>query len=259
MGQIKIAFFDIDGTLIDMKRKKITEKTLEALSGLKRSGVKICVATGRSPMQVPRFPGVEFDAYLTYNGSYCYTTEEKICSNALDREEVYTIISNAEKLGRPVSLATDSRLASNGSDEDLAEYYSFAGLEVTVADDFDTVASQDEIYQIMLGCRRSDYEAILQDVRGAKIAAWWDRAVDIIPSAGGKGTAIEKILEYYCLTKDEAMAFGDGNNDIDMLRAVGTGVAMANGSDELKSFADDICGDVAEDGVYRYCLEHGLI
>ena len=259
MGQIKIAFFDIDGTLIDMKRKKITEKTLEALSGLKRSGVKICVATGRSPMQVPRFPGVEFDAYLTYNGSYCYTTEEKICSNALDREEVYTIISNAEKLGRPVSLATDSRLASNGSDEDLAEYYSFAGLEVTVADDFDTVASQDEIYQIMLGCRRSDYEAILQDVRGAKIAAWWTVRWISSLRQEEKALRLRRILEYYCLTKDEAMAFGDGNNDIDMLRAVGTGVAMANGSDELKSIADDICGDVAEDGVYRYCLEHGLI
>ena len=44
-----------------------------------------------------------------------------------------------------------------------------------------------------------------------------------------------------------------------MLQAVGTGIAMENGSNELKAVADDICGHVAEDGVYHYCVEHGLI
>ena len=57
----------------------------------------------------------------------------------------------------------------------------------------------------------------------------------------------------------QAMAFGDGNNDIEMLKSVGHGVAMANASDELKAIADDVCGDVAEDGIYYYCLEHGMI
>ena len=56
-----------------------------------------------------------------------------------------------------------------------------------------------------------------------------------------------------------ALAFGDGNNDIEMLEAVGTGVAMANASDRLKSVATDICGHVANDGIYHYCLEKGLI
>ena len=58
-------------------------------------------------------------------------------------------------------------------------------------------------------------------LKDAKIAAWWDRAIDIIPLSGGKGVAINKILDYYQLTKEEAMAFGDGNNDIEMLEAVG--------------------------------------
>ena len=70
--QTKIAFFDIDGTLIDMQSKRITEKTLEALQRLRAGGVKICLATGRSPVALPVFPGVEFDAYLTFNGSLCY-------------------------------------------------------------------------------------------------------------------------------------------------------------------------------------------
>ena len=55
------------------------------------------------------------------------------------------------------------------------------------------------------------------------------------------------------------MAFGDGNNDIEMLQAVGAGVAMENASPELKAVATEICGHVAEDGIYHYCLEHGFI
>lgn len=83
--------------------------------------------------------------------------------------------------------------------------------------------------------------------------------VDIIPANGGKGTAIAKMLDYYQFSKEEAMAFGNGNNDIEMLQAVGIGVAMPTASLELKSVADDICDDVANDGIYSYCKAHGLI
>ena len=67
-----IIFFDIDGTLIDMEKKRITERTLDALRRLQQNGILLAVATGRSPLIVPRFDGVEFDVFLTYNGSYCY-------------------------------------------------------------------------------------------------------------------------------------------------------------------------------------------
>lgn len=50
MSDIKIIFFDIDGTLIDMKKKQISKKVLETLVKLKNNGIKICIATGRSPM-----------------------------------------------------------------------------------------------------------------------------------------------------------------------------------------------------------------
>lgn len=259
MSDIKIIFFDIDGTLIDMEKKQISEKILETLSKLKENGIRICVATGRSPMLLPRFPGVEFDAYLTYNGSYCFDKHQDIFSHPLTRKDVYTIMDNAGRIGRPLSLATKNRLAANGTDEDLSAYYGIVGLKVEIADDFDTVAENDEIYQIMLGCYKSEYEAVMRDVMDARIAAWWDRAVDIIPRNSGKGTAIAKVLEHYHLTREEAMAFGDGNNDIEMLEAVGRGIAMKNASPELKAVADDICGDVADDGVYTYCKAAGMI
>lgn len=91
-----------------------------------------------------------------------------------------------------------------------------------------------------------------------QITAWWDKAADIIPLNCGKGNAVNAVLNYYGLSKDEAIAFGDGRNDIEMLEAVGTGVAMGNAIDEVKARADVICKSVEEDGVYHYCLEKKL-
>ena len=138
------------------------------------------------------------------------------------------------------------------------DYYAIAKQEVAVADDFEEV-EREEIYQVMMGCRREEYPRMMQGVRNARITAWWDRAVDIIPADSGKGTGVRKILEHYRLNKEEAIAFGDGSNDIEMLQAVGLGVAMENASEQLKDIADDICGHVAGDGIYHYCVKHGLI
>lgn len=258
MNNIKIIFFDIDGTLIDMRTKRISEKTLKTLLRLKESGIIICIATGRSPVSLPHFEGVDFDAFLTFNGSYCFNKYQTIFSNPIPKADVNTIIHNAAAIGRPVSLATRERLAANGKDKDLAQYYSFAHLELEVAEDFEAVA-REEVYQVMLGCMEAEYSAVMKDVCHAKITAWWDRAVDIIPSDGGKGVAVEKVLEFYHLDRSQSLAFGDGNNDIEMLQAVGTGVAMENASQRLKAVADDFCGHVAEDGIYHYCIDHGLI
>lgn len=258
MEQIKIAFFDVDGTLVDMKKKKISPKTVEMLQGLRQRGILICIATGRTPVTVPQFEGVEFDAYLTFNGSLCYNGANVIFSSAIPAEDVQKLIRNAAAMGRPVSIATKDRVTANGYDDDLAEYYSFAGIPLEVTEDFDAVSRQ-EVYQVMLGCRQSDHPRLLQGVRGARITGWWDRAVDVIPASCSKGRGIEKILEYYGFRREEAIAFGDGNNDIEMLQAVGTGVAMENASPQLKTVADDVCGHVAEDGIYHYCLRHNLI
>ena len=69
MGKIKIIFFDIDGTLLRLRAKELSEKTVEALNRLKANGIRLCIATGRTPVSLPHFSGIEFDAFLTFNGS----------------------------------------------------------------------------------------------------------------------------------------------------------------------------------------------
>ena len=253
MKDIKIIFFDIDGTLIAMDKDTISDKTLEALKRLQANGIKLCLATGRGPMLVPHFDGVEFDAFLTYNGSYCYDHEGTLYRNCIPSKDIETIVNNAVKIGRPVALATKDR-----KDQDLIDYYAFGNAEVEVAKDFEEV-KKETVYQVLMGARKEEYQDILKGVQAAEITAWWNRAVDIIPINAGKGIGIEKVLKYYGIEKSQSMAFGDGNNDIEMLKAVGNGIAMGNASDDLKAVADEICGDVSEDGIYQYCLENELI
>ena len=270
---IKIAFFDVDGTLVDMKKKIITPAMIETLKHLKENGIILCMATGRGPYLVPSFPGmktvetvlsdfpgIDFDVFLSYNASYCYTKDEVIFSNPIPKEDVKAIVENASEIHRPVFLAGVEGGGANGCDKDLADYFAIAKSKVNVLDNFDFEKLMDKkVYQMMVGCYKEEYADILRDVDGARITAWWTRAADITPANGNKGVGVRKILDYYHLDKENAIAFGDGTNDIEMLEAVGTGVAMGNATDDVKTVADAICGHVAEDGIYHYCKEQGLI
>ena len=258
MNPVHIIFFDIDGTLVDPASGRIPALTCEALNRLHEKGILLCVATGRPTASLPDFGNLHFDAFCTFNGSLCYAGDEIIYSNPLSPEDVGRVIGNASAMGRPVTVAVRHRLAANGWDEDLAGYYRLAGLELTVAEDFDD-ACREDVYQMMLGCREEDHPAIIRGTNNAAITFSWDRAADVIPAGNGKEDAIRRILAFYRLEESQAMAFGDGYNDIGMLRLVGTGVAMGNGDPRAKEASDDVCLPVSEDGIYRYCLEHDLI
>ena len=258
MEDIKIIFFDVDGTMVDHRTGRISEKTKEALIRLHQNGICLCVATGRPPASLPDLTGLPFDVFLTGNGSLCYSKTEILFHRPISPADVQKVIANAAAIGRPVSVAGRVRLVANGWDEDLAGYYELAGLKLTVAEDFETV-SREDVYQIMLGCRPEEHAAIVKGTEGVTLTFSWDRAVDVIPVGSGKAEAVGKILQHLGLTPSQAMAFGDGHNDIQMLQAVGRGIAMGNAAPQVKAVAADVCAPVWEDGIYHYCLEQKLI
>lgn len=258
MKKIKIAFFDIDGTILRFGKPDITEKVKEALNKLQENGVLICLATGRPLVAIPKFEGVNFDLTIAFNGSVCLAGDKVITNLVIPYEEVMTIINNATRMGRAVAIATKTKIVANGADEALREYFELASLKATPSPEFDE-AVKEEVYQMMLGCERSEWDEVLEGTNNAKIAAWWDSAVDIIPDGSGKGNAIKKVVEYFGFSLDETIAFGDGGNDADMLFTAGVGVAMGNASDSVKAVADEVCGSVDEDGIYYYLKEKGLI
>ncbi|MCR5022792.1 MAG: HAD family hydrolase [Lachnospiraceae bacterium] len=255
---IKIAFFDIDGTLLPLGENNLSERTIYTLNELQKNKIITCMATGRGVLMMPRFEGVIFDVFMTFNGSYCFTDKEVIYKCPIPEKDVMRILENTRQMNRAIAISNERYEVSNGTDPDLEEYFSFAKGKVAIADDFEE-RFHDEIFKMMVSCNKSEHERIMAGADGAKITYWWDKAVDIIPAATGKGIAVEKILGFYGFSKDEAIAFGDGENDIEMLEAVGTGIAMGNAMDSVKSIADHVCRSAAEDGVYHCCKENKLI
>ena len=172
MEQIKIVFFDVDGTLIDYKADGMSAKTVEMLKGLQAKGIKVCIASGRAPMQMPQVDGVTFDVYLTYSGSYCYTgAGEIIFNNPLHKQDVLQIAKNRQEINRPMVVATVDRMAANWVDEDLHEYYIMGGIDLKPAPDFQQVL-QDDVYQIMAAGRVPERPNMIKNTENAKIAAW---------------------------------------------------------------------------------------
>jgi hydroxymethylpyrimidine pyrophosphatase-like HAD family hydrolase len=74
-----------------------------------------------------------------------------------------------------------------------------------------------------------------------------------------KSFAIKKVLDYFNICKSEAIAFGDGGNDIDMLEYVGLGIAMGNGEERLKQKADFVTKTASEGGISYALKKFGVI
>ena len=252
MSRIKIAFFDIDGTIIPIGTGKVPPRAEETLFALQKAGILVCIATGPGPMTLPHFPRFRFDVHLTFNGSLCYNDREEIYSNPLAHDEVMQVLANTQKMGRPISIAGRSYCVGNGSSPDLQQYFDIAHEELKIDPHFSEKISG-EVYQIMLACTPEEYDEVLKGTVNTKPAAWWDRAIDLVPADCGKGTGVRKILEYYGFSKDEAIAFGDGGNDIEMFHEVGHSVAMGNAADNVKAEADAVCGSVDDYGACTYC------
>ncbi|MCV5432962.1 HAD hydrolase family protein, partial [Escherichia coli] len=84
-------------------------------------------------------------------------------------------------------------------------------------------------------------------------------SMDIIPNGGSKAKGIEKFIERLGFNREQVYAFGDGLNDLEMIEAVGTGIVMGNGHEDLKKLANYVTKDVSEDGIYHGLKWAGLL
>lgn len=257
---IKIAFFDIDGTILDIGAPSVTPRVTWALNELRRRGVRTFVATGRAPFMLPKFDGIQFDGVMSFNGSFCADKNEVIFANTLDPSDVKRFIENASALGVPVLIATDRRKGSNFFSNDLEEYLqlSLNTANIVSPEEYHKLEDSD-VYQLMVGTKEDLDEALLAGTRNLRFARWWPYAADVIPKLSGKALGMEKILDHYGFSREECIAFGDGGNDLDMIRYAGCGVAMDNAVPEVREAADYVTDCCADDGVYTALKHFGLV
>ena len=104
--------------------------------------------------------------------------------------------------------------------------------------------------------QEAELVGLCRNVTGVR---WHPDFTDMIPADGGKPRGIRCFMEHHGFSREQTMAFGDGGNDIAMLRFAGIGVAMGNANDEVKAVADYVTDDVDHDGIMNALLHFGIL
>ncbi|HGI3680734.1 TPA: HAD-IIB family hydrolase [Streptococcus agalactiae] len=277
---IKAVFFDIDGTLLN-DRKNVQKSTIKAIRNLKDQGILVGLATGRGPSFVqPFLENLGLDFAVTYNGQYIYSRSEIIYTNQLSKTTVYRLIRYAGARRREISLGTASGLLGSGiiglgtsrlgqivsslvprkwakAIERSFKYF----IRRIKPQNIDSlmVILREPIYQVVLVATEGESERIQKQFPRVKLTRSSPYSMDVISEGQSKVKGIERVGQRYGFDLSEVIAFGDSDNDIEMLSQVGIGVAMGNASQQVKENARYTTADNNDDGISKALAHYGLI
>lgn len=247
----KIVFFDIDGTLYDNHNKVIPTSAIDAIKKLRENDIVVAIATGRSPLfykdvLVDIMPYI--NAYITINGQYIIFNDEVLYDNPIDIETIDAIISKCQDTKIDYGfLSHDKCMVSNQSDEAI-KAFDYINLKIPDVDlEFH---KNNPVHQIMVF--GDDAIDILKDeFTDLTYFKWHENGGDICSKGISKARGIEILCKKVGINIADSVAFGDADNDIDMINVVGTGVAMGNSNNAVKKVADMVTDDVDKDGIYK--------
>lgn len=258
MARIKAVFFDIDGTLVPIGKGGIPASTKEALRRLRSKGIKVFISSGRHPAWINNLEGEAFDGYVTVNGALCLAGDEKtvIYKRGIDPADIRRLVPFVHEHGgnMPFVVVTPQArpyaTGKGGTFADVATLLRIPEVEVRPVED---ALGQDVLQLLVFApadvvAHTGLYENVLIH---CEPQTWSDDFSDIVPHGSDKSVGIDRMLEYYGIDLSDTMAFGDGGNDIGMLRHVAVGVAMGNASYEVKAAADYVTENVDNDGVMK--------
>ncbi|WP_391120659.1 Cof-type HAD-IIB family hydrolase [Psychrobacillus sp. L3] len=254
----KILFFDIDGTILD-EEKNIPIGVKEAIHEAKRNGHEIVIATGRAPFTAKFiFDQLNIDSFICYNGQIVQFKGKVIHKGVIGKKELQQLTDFAKKREQPLIYMDNDEFVSNIPDhQDVLESISSLKLELPRTEENFFLAN--DIHQALIfgnSDNQNEYEKAFPNL---KFVRWHRVSCDVLPKGVSKAKGISLLLKYINKSAEDAIAFGDGLNDIEMLEYVGTGVAMGNSVEELKKHATFVTDHVSENGLINALKKLQLI
>lgn len=256
----KAIFFDIDDTLMDHKTGTFSEKVLEMFPLLKKRGFFLGLCTSRALDELANVPDTilnEIDCLITCGGSVIKFLDAEIDFIGIDQTSVAILFEYFEKNRIVYRWSTASGNGYFGKYRN--DYVENAFLKM-----YDMVPGYrpykgEAITNILYYPNRVRVnEEVTQLVKDLKITTWPD-ATEILPTGIDKAVGIKKAIQKWKLSLSEVIAFGDGNNDLEMLKEVGYGVAMGNATFAAKEVATTITESVSDEGVYKELIRLGIL
>lgn len=275
INNIKALIFDLDGTLLSSK-KSIAPKTLESLLSLQKQGMKIIIATGRTPLAcMHKLVQLNLRTPLVCaNGACIYDPvanapldEVLLASSSIERlikiakdTKKYALLYSLEHTYIPQEVI-NSYIALSGAKESKKVLASILPLDTFKI-------GNESVYKCIIHSKDIGFDkeflkylkTNIDDLeQNLFITFAHPDFLEIVDKSVNKYDSLSGVLESRNIKDDEVIAFGDGVNDLEMLGNLSYSVAMANASDEVKEVATFTTASNDEEGIYKFLKKIDLI
>ena len=268
MQSPKIIFSDIDGTFL-LDDHTVSEKSAEAVRALLASGIPFVLVSARMPeaiYPITQSIGVTIPI-ISYSGALALTAEGETLEDVrVDAGAAGMVLSAIEDRypELTVNYYAGRRWYVRDEDDPRVRHEEDITHAKSERGNFDMLLSINTLPSkiLLMGepavCERAESDLaaaypMLHVVRSAP------NLVEIMEASVSKESGIRAMLDHYNLTADDALSFGDNYNDLEMLRFTKTSVAMSNAPEPIKKAATDVTKSNAEDGIWWWLKEKGII
>ena len=262
-GRVDLIALDLDNTLFDHSRQ-VSEANREAIKRAREAGIVVTVCTARmhpAALMEAKKADIDDEPLVVCNGGYIYHQGKVLYANPMTRVQMQHMCGILDSLEASYYISTVREAVTNDYTV-CGAYYSFWHVDETGYDALPLITYQSGKRIVpavgdgglRLTVVSEDPEVLsrvreaLQAVQGVEVFDSWYNNVEVM-APGGKGLGITRLCEILDIDPARAMAIGDSDSDISMLKAVGHPVAVGNASDALKAAARHITRDCTDDGV----------
>jgi Cof subfamily protein (haloacid dehalogenase superfamily) len=260
----EVGAFDLDGTVV-RRDLRITDRTVAALDRLRERGMRLVVATGRrfegAREHAERLGFATLDPLICYGGSMVRRMNgETLLHYTLTRSLGVEVLEWAAERSLHARVFVDGCvITSSDTPAALRHLRSYEEPGLSVVEDPAAWLRNggEEPTKLVLVDYPGDVEGWLEEVQDAFrgrlfVTRSLPHYVEVGDLEGTKSKALRFLCERWGIDPGRVIAFGDADNDVDMLRFVGHGVAVGGMTDEVREAADAVASPVHEDGVASY-------
>lgn len=251
----KLVAFDADGTIIDYNvGGVVVESTRKAITELKEAGHIPAIITGRSYNMIDRLAlELEIEYLGVLNGAQIFKGNELIYSRSLGVETSQKLLDGVEKTNLSM-IAFDATLVYYRNITDKWKEFINASINM----ESNMVPINEGPYDFASFYTYGDADILEKAVKGITGIEFHNNRHEITKIGVDKGKALCSLAEIFDIDIKDTISFGDGINDIPMLKTAGTGIAIKTGN-PLALEAADIIADEGPDAIYSYLKAEGLI
>ena len=260
----KIVFFDVDGTLY-LPEIGVPDSAKEAIARLSDNGHIPIICTGRTRCLIPdELIDLGFQGIIAGAGTYI-EYEGKVIENLLvDDPLIREIRSFLKKHQVKYVIEGPEHIYYEKKDEGeeysyITKLFKFFGEDILKALDSDTTIRMNKMSCTL--SKDTDPEMVMPKLEEnfQPIYHGGIQMFELVPRGINKATGIETLIKYLDIDQNDTFAFGDSNNDIEMLEYVDTGIAMGNSYPEVLERIRHKTKSIKEDGIYHGLKMFGLI